>query len=580
MLTARVTTPIAGGPEAGLVQGSGGQTSFNLATVAETVANGGVAGSGGSNAQVNVRITALAWANEITWNVDGGSEFGPYDDNSVNDQVLDLSVGDHVFNYFDSYGDGWHGGYWSLTSADGSVVFAGGETEGLVTGAGGEATFALSEDGSVQLAGGAQVSITVHIHTLEWANEVTWSVDDGQTFGVDPVLQDNMDYYETMTLSLGDHSLNYQDAYGDGWHGGYWEILPGEVDISSAAGVAALAGGPDTGLVIGSGGTTSFTLGARSNIGSVTNTEVAMHIHTTTWANEITWSMDGGFEFGISPVYEDNSDYYEVVSLSVGQHVVSTMDSYGDGWHGGWWEMVDGCENQIGGGETEGLVEGNGGEYEVTVPACGESFTVPETAAPPPDPPPPPQPPAPPPPAPPIADPLTSAIETVATDGFTEGHTTFRLSVTLPDSAENVYSIFGLDDDPMMIPAAFQVAAPFGADVGGANTAFFAFMPAAEYDSWITVGITEGDASGAMATIGIDFASWDLTSGLRITDGAVFFMEPTSGPSGPDVVVAQLTVPTQADGSSRIFSCGCQGRTTDGGSGSDWQEHGITFELP
>ena len=38
----------------------------------------------------------------------------PYDDNTVNDQVLDLSVGDHTINYFDSYGDGWHGGYWTL----------------------------------------------------------------------------------------------------------------------------------------------------------------------------------------------------------------------------------------------------------------------------------------------------------------------------------------------------------------------------------------------------------------------------------------------------------------------------------
>ena len=131
----------------------------------------------------------------------------------------------------------------------------------------------------------------------------------------------------------------------------------------------------------------------------------------------------------------------------------------------------------------------------------------------------------------------------------------------------------------MLIPAAFQVAAPFGADVGGANVAFFGFMPASEYDSWITVGITGGDASGEMASIGIDFASWDLTSGLRVTDGAIFYMDPSAGPSG-DVVLAQLTVPTDAGGSSRIFSCGCQGRTAGAAQGSDYQQHGITFELP
>jgi len=46
--------------------------------------------------QVNVQITTFDWANEITWNVDGGADFPsqPYADNSVNDQVLDLSAGD------------------------------------------------------------------------------------------------------------------------------------------------------------------------------------------------------------------------------------------------------------------------------------------------------------------------------------------------------------------------------------------------------------------------------------------------------------------------------------------------------
>ena len=44
---------------------------------------------------------------EYRWRV----TFSGYEDNTVNDQVLDLSVGDHTFYYFDSYGDGWNGGY-------------------------------------------------------------------------------------------------------------------------------------------------------------------------------------------------------------------------------------------------------------------------------------------------------------------------------------------------------------------------------------------------------------------------------------------------------------------------------------
>ena len=119
-----------------------------------------------STVQVNVQITTLTWANEITWNVDGGTTFGPYEDNSVNDQVLDLPAGEHTLNYFDSYGDGWHGGYWTLINpADGSTI-AGGPTDGLVSGAGGEATFTLGADGGGSLVGGAQQAITIHIHTL------------------------------------------------------------------------------------------------------------------------------------------------------------------------------------------------------------------------------------------------------------------------------------------------------------------------------------------------------------------------------------------------------------------------------
>jgi hypothetical protein len=179
---------------------------------------------------------------------------------------------------------------------------------------------------------------------------------------------------------------------------------------------------------------------------------------------------------------------------------------------------------------------------------------------------------------------VTTTITPIAVDGdvTTTGMTTFQLSITLPESAGNVYSIYGMSDDPMTVPAAFQVPAPFGTHLGGANPAFFGFMAAAQYDSWLSIGFTEGDTSSALATIGIDFDSWDTTSGMTVTDGAVFFMDPSAGPTGPEIVLAQLTVPTISDGTtSRTFTCGCQGRAAGAtGIGTDWQEHGITFELP
>ena len=108
--------------------------------------------------------------------------------------------------------------------------------------------------------------------------------------------------------------------------------------------------------------------------------------------------------------------------------------------------------------------------------------------------------------------------------------TTYRLDVVLPESALNVYTIYGTGDAPARVPMAYQVPLPFGADVGGVNPMFFTFMAAARYDSWLSVGITEGDADG-IGTIGINFEDWTDTQNLGINDGALFFMEPANGPA-------------------------------------------------
>eukprot|EP01052_Picozoa_sp_SAG31_P007910 SAG31_NODE_387_length_16403_cov_5.062071_11_plen_115_part_00 len=46
--------------------------------------------------------------------------------------------------------------------------------------------------------------------------------------------------------------------------------------------------------------------------------------------------------------------------------------------------------------------------------------------------------------------------------------------------------------------------------LGGANPAFFKLKPEAEYDSWLTVGLTDGNSKNQISKIGIDFEKWDL----------------------------------------------------------------------
>ena len=108
---------------------------------------------------------------------------------------------------------------------------------------------------------------------------------------------------------------------------------------------------------------------------------------------------------------------------------------------------------------------------------------------------------------------LTPRIETMSTDGVA-GHTTFTVSVTAAqrspqeDRAISIYAIFG---EPkmqahMVLPPCYHVPAPFGVNIGGTNPAFWEVSPNAQYDSWLSVGVTRGNVHNDISSIGIDWA--------------------------------------------------------------------------
>ena len=143
----------------------------------------------------------------------------------------------------------------------------------------------------------------------------------------------------------------------------------------------------------------------------------------------------------------------------------------------------------------------------------------------------------------------TLAVTMLATS--TAGMMTMRMEYTLGADQDNAYVLAGLAGQPLTMPPAFQLATPFGADIGGANPAFFAIMADAEFDSWITVGMTDGSSPGAIAAspgFGID--TWTNTVGFSQEDGAIFWMTPSDGPVGPVVTLMQVTVPTGSTGTA------------------------------
>ena len=158
------------------------------------------------------------------------------------------------------------------------------------------------------------------------------------------------------------------------------------------------------------------------------------------------------------------------------------------------------------------------------------------------------------------------------------------------ESKAQIYTLYGNGDDAMIVPPGFQEPAPFGADLGGVSPAFYAFMPGAEVDSWLTVSHAEGNTDPSLSSIGIDWTVWTDIEGLTIGDGAIFFMEPSAAPlpipadgseatlpvsAGSKTLVAQLTVAT---GSRFLLSTSCQGRSTDAGV-PDWSVTGLYFTV-
>jgi hypothetical protein len=165
-------------------------------------------------------------------------------------------------------------------------------------------------------------------------------------------------------------------------------------------------------------------------------------------------------------------------------------------------------------------------------------------------------------------------VEEVDTTGVA-GHSTYRLSLRLGAGRRNVYAIYGSKDYPMIVPPAYQYQSGVGVDIGGVNPELVALVgQEASFDSWLTVGIDDGKVESRLGHIGMDFDSWSATSGMNVTDGSVFWMDPPKAPASNDTLVAQLTMPS---GSAYVATLSAQGYETNGQE--TWDEQGLRFSI-
>ena len=168
---------------------------------------------------------------------------------------------------------------------------------------------------------------------------------------------------------------------------------------------------------------------------------------------------------------------------------------------------------------------------------------------------------------------------THCSEGGIEGTTTYQLSLVIKDpNVQNIYALYGDNierDHQMIIPEAYQVHGPFRSNIGGVSNDVISLSRNSRYDSWLTIGITDGDLDNKLGTIGIDFESWELNTPLVVDNGAVFTMDPEYDLNGlTEVVVGQLTIPTR-ETTHAIMNV--QGKLNY--DDEQWRQFGVVFSI-
>ncbi|MGB2230510.1 MAG: hypothetical protein ACPH1A_04620, partial [Flavobacteriales bacterium] len=139
-------------------------------------------------------------------------------------------------------------------------------------------------------------------------------------------------------------------------------------------------------------------------------------------------------------------------------------------------------------------------------------------------------------------------------EGVLEGMHTYRVYIETPSSEDVVSAVSGDEEFALEISTTTSFyQSPFGAAAGGnISPAMIVVAPAAEWDSYVTIGATTSadNAGGLVSTIGTDpwESEFEAGNSFSIEDniGGGWFMAPpgqTNGIAGDDsrVLVAQLT---------------------------------------
>ncbi|HIG32394.1 MAG TPA: choice-of-anchor B family protein [Flavobacteriales bacterium] len=323
----------------------------------------------GQNCQYNevvLQLTTGTWASEVSWSITDSignlidSTSQTYADSTTYYDTICLPNGCYNFNMYDTYGDGWQGGSYQLVDSLG-VLISSGNLQGSFSF--GTNLFNLN---SPFCSTECQFNeVVLQLNTGDWASEVSWSITDSIGNLIDSTSQtyaDSTTYYDTICLPNGCYNFNMYDTYGNGWQGGSFYILDSNNTIVCNG---DLQGSFSFDFV-------PFCVPLIPPPPCYDNL-LTLQLTTGIWASEVSWSVTdsaGNVIDSTNQLYQDNTLYLVDICVPNGCYDFNMFDTYGDGWQGGSYILVDSLSNVISSGNLQGSYTFGSNIFSINSTAC------------------------------------------------------------------------------------------------------------------------------------------------------------------------------------------------------------------
>ncbi|MAX13513.1 MAG: hypothetical protein CMG11_05640, partial [Candidatus Marinimicrobia bacterium] len=308
-----------------------------------------------------------SYDSEISWVIDGG--FGV--EGAAGDFTVCLDDGEHVFAGYDSWGDGWNGGSFTITDADGGLV-----ATGTVDGDYAEFPFCTGPDCAQPVLGCTDPASDQYNPDADTDDGSCLTYNGGCSFASQSPCGD----FETSgqcytTAYTCDGSSEYGNAgWGadcadgsdegaqccDGTYSAYTEDVcaadcNGDIFGDAVVDCAGECGGSavvdECGECNGDGSSCNTTC-----------TDYSLSVGGGSYDSEISWDIDGGLG-------GDGTAGDFTVCLADGEHIFTGYDSWGDGWNGASFTITDADGDVV----AEGAVLGSSESFSFcTGPDCAE----------------------------------------------------------------------------------------------------------------------------------------------------------------------------------------------------------------